>query len=321
VNPSLIPDKVYAGDFLSIKNILFGFDKYNLTDEAKPSLELVKNIMANYPELSIEVAGYTDSFGSTEYNKRLADKRAQEVINYFNSQGINKSRFFKKAFGETNFAAVNSNPDGTDNPEGRRYNRRVTFGIINPKTGVVLRQEAFTPQYLRPSYTIKYSIILLSTKEIRSPEYFKNLIQDEMLMIRTIKTDTANLYALGVFFTRQDAQKYLAYIKGSGLKNAYIVNQYDLENQTATATGQIPKEITRTRKVFTIQLKATRSRLSISTVFPGYEGVKEILADDGLYKYVYGEFPTITQAREQLVSVKKDFNDAFLREINVPLVK
>ncbi len=50
-------------------------------------------------------------------------------------------------------------------------------------------------------------------------------------MIRTIKTDTANLYALGVFFSKQDAQKYLAYIKDSGLKNAYIVNQYDLENQ------------------------------------------------------------------------------------------
>ncbi len=86
VNPSLTPDRVSAGDFLSIKNILFDFDKYNLTDEDKPSLDLVKNIMVNYPELSIEVAGYTDSFGSTEYNKRLADKRAQEVINYFTSQ-------------------------------------------------------------------------------------------------------------------------------------------------------------------------------------------------------------------------------------------
>ena len=317
VNPSLTPDKVYAGDFLSIKNILFDFDKYNLTDEAKPSLDLVKNIMANYPELSIEVAGFTDSFGSTDYNRRLADRRAQAVINYFTSNGIDKSRFVKKAFGKSNFAAVNSNPDGTDNPEGRKYNRRVTFGIINPKTGVVLRQEAFTPQYLRPSYSIKYSIVLLSTKEVLNPGYFKSLIQDEMLMIRTIKTDTANLYALGVFFSKQDAQKYLTYVRESGLKGAYIINQYDLENKTGPEAGQVMPGVASTHKVFTIQLKATKNRLNISSVFPGYQGIKEVLADDGFYKYVYGEFSTITQAREILISVKKDFDDAFIREINV----
>ncbi|MDP4222247.1 MAG: OmpA family protein [Bacteroidota bacterium] len=316
VNPSLTPDKVTAGDFLSIKNVLFDFDKYNLTDEAKPVLDVVKNIMINYPELSVEVAGYTDALGSTEYNRRLSDKRSQEVINYFTSLGIDKSRFVKKAFGKSNFAAVNTNPDGSDNPEGRKYNRRVTFGIINPKTGVVLRQEAATPPYLRPSYSIKYSIILLSTHKNLNPNYFKDLIQDEMLIVRTIKTDTANLYTLGVFFTKQDAMKYLEYVKEMGLKDAYLVNQYDLENKApqVTVTGQ--QSEVRAQKLFTIQLKATKSRVSISSVFPGYEGVKEVLAKDGLYKYIYGEFSSISKAREILVSVKKDFADAFIRELD-----
>ncbi len=53
--------------------------------------------------------------------------------------GIEGAKFVKKAFGKSNFVAVNTNPDGTDNPEGRKYNRRVTFGIVNPKTGVVLQ--------------------------------------------------------------------------------------------------------------------------------------------------------------------------------------
>jgi hypothetical protein len=48
VSPSLKPDKVSAGDFLSIKNILFGYDSIALTNDAKPSLELLKNIMTNY---------------------------------------------------------------------------------------------------------------------------------------------------------------------------------------------------------------------------------------------------------------------------------
>ncbi len=316
VNPSLTPDKVSAGDFLSIKNVLFDFDKYNLTDESRPVLDVVRNIMVSYPELSVEVAGYTDALGSTEYNRKLADKRAQEVINYFTSNGIDKSRFVKKAFGKSNFTAVNTNPDGSDNPEGRKYNRRVTFGIINPKTGVVLRQEAATPPYLRPSYSIKYSIILLRTNKTLNPNYFRDLIQDEMLVVRTIKTDTANLYALGVFFSKQDAMKYLTYVKEMGLKDAYIVNQYDLENQTPQVIGSGPQAAVRAQKLFTIQLKATKNRVSISTVFPGYEGVREVLAKDGFYKYLYGEFPSISKARDILLSVKKDFADAFIRELD-----
>ena len=108
----------------------------------------LKSIIINYPDLTIEVAGFTDAKGSTDYNRRLADKRAQAVIDYFTLSGIEGAKFVKKAFGESNFVAVNSNPDGTDNPEGRKYNRRVTFGIVNPKTGVVLRQESYTPRYL-----------------------------------------------------------------------------------------------------------------------------------------------------------------------------
>ena len=44
--------------------------------------------MINYPELTIEVAGYTDAHGSTRYNTKLADKRAQAVIDYFGPSGI-----------------------------------------------------------------------------------------------------------------------------------------------------------------------------------------------------------------------------------------
>ena len=106
-------------------------------------LNCLKNIIISYPDLTIEVAGFTDAKGSTEYNRRLADKRAQAVIDYFTTTGIEGTKFVKKAFGESNFVAVNTNPDGTDNPEGRKYNRRVTFGVVNPKTGVVLRQEAY----------------------------------------------------------------------------------------------------------------------------------------------------------------------------------
>jgi outer membrane protein OmpA-like peptidoglycan-associated protein len=322
VNPLLAPEKVSAGDFLSIKNILFDFDKYELTDEAKPTLELLKNIMINYPELIIEVAGYTDSKGSTDYNKKLANKRAQAVIEYFASTGIDMTKFVKKAFGKSNFTAINTNPDGTDNPEGRKYNRRVTFGIVNPKTGVVLRQEAYTPQHLRQPSSMKFSIVLQQTKNKLYPGYFSNLIKDEMLFVRTIMTDSLNLYVLGVFYNRPDAVNYLGYLRENGLKDAYIINQYDLDNASEKLHAVVSMENpVLTRKVYAIQLKATKSPIDISRIFPGYEGVKEIVNEDGFYKYVFGEYDSIAKAREVLADVKKDFEDAFIREINVQVNK
>jgi outer membrane protein OmpA-like peptidoglycan-associated protein/tetratricopeptide (TPR) repeat protein len=322
VNPMLAPEKVSAGDFLSIKNVLFDFDKSDLTAEARPTLELLKNIMINYPELVIEVAGFTDSKGSTDYNKKLANKRAQAVIDYFTTTGIDKTKFIKKVFGESNFAAINTNPDGTDNPEGRKYNRRVTFGIVNPKTGVVLRQEAYTPQHLRQPGSLKYSIVLQKTKDKLYSGYFSNLIKDEMLFVRTVTTDSLYLYALGVFYNRPDAVTYLGYLRENGLKDAYLINQYDLDNVSAQVSTEktVDKSIL-VKNVFTIQLKATKSPIDISKVFPAYEGVKEITDEDGFYKYIFGEYESIAGARTVLSDVKKDFEDAFIREISVPIQK
>ena len=51
-------------------------------------------------------------------------------------------------------------------------------------------------------------------------------------MIRSIKTDSALIYALGVFYNKPDALKYLEYVKRNGFTKAYIVNQYDLASES-----------------------------------------------------------------------------------------
>ncbi len=76
-----------------------------------------------------------------------------------------------------------------------------------------------------------------------------------------------------------------------------------------------------TRRVFTIQLKATKSPIDVNRIFPGYKGVQEIVADDGFYKYVYGEYNSVAKAREALAGIKENYEDAFIREMNVPLNK
>jgi len=130
----------------------------------------------------------------------------------------------KKAFGESNFAAVNTNRDGSDNPEGRKYNRRATFGIVDPQTGVIIRQDTYTPEHLRYPSAVKYNIILNKAAEAMPVGYINKLDLNGVLFIRTTETDGAMLYSIGVFYDKSDAAKYLDYVKSKGFTNAYIID-------------------------------------------------------------------------------------------------
>jgi hypothetical protein len=216
VNPTLIPEKVISGEFLLIKNVLFAFDSYELDGDAKANLETLKTILKSYPELTIEVAGYTDAIGSTDYNKKLADKRAQSIIDYISASGLTADRFIKKAFGESNFAAINTNRNGTDNAEGRKYNRRATFGVV------IIRHDTETPDHLLNPATVKYFIVLKKSAQKLSLAYFNNLDLSGKLNIRTTEDGSSTVYSIGIFYEKSDAEKYLDYVKTKGLTDAYI---------------------------------------------------------------------------------------------------
>ena len=77
--------------------ILFDFDKYNLTTEAKNNID---NILSTAkPNSSISVMAYTDSKGSVEYNKHLSIQRANEVRKYILSKGYKASEVYAKGKG------------------------------------------------------------------------------------------------------------------------------------------------------------------------------------------------------------------------------
>jgi hypothetical protein len=317
VNSALTPDKVVAGEFLAIKTILFDFDSYALNDEALSTLNTIKSALAAYPDLKIEVAGYTDSKGSSEYNKKLADKRAQAVIEYISESGT-QSRFIKKAYGKSNFATVNSNLDGSDNPEGRKYNRRVTFGIIDPQTGITLNQDTYTPEHLRYRSSMKFSIVLIKTREKLSSSYFNNLKINELKFIRTIEKDSLTFYILGTFYNKSDASEYLDFAREKGFKEAYIVNQYDL-NSTLSTPLDLDSKASQTdnKLVYTVQLKAAVKQIEMKE-FKGIYGIREIVCDDGYYRYIFGEFNTFKKAQDALAPfLKSGYPDAFVRDLNL----
>jgi len=118
-------------------NILFGFDRSDLSAEAKENLDKLVVVLNEYPDTDIELQGHTDSKGSESYNQTLSEIRAGSVSAYLGLKGIQTSRMNVKGFGET----LPKYENETD--EGRAQNRRVEFLITaNEKMIEEARQEA-----------------------------------------------------------------------------------------------------------------------------------------------------------------------------------
>ena len=85
-----------------IDKIYFNFDRHNIRPDAAAELDKLVNLMQNeYPELVIEIGSHTDSRGSAEYNRRLAEQRAQATYEYLTSQGVKPERIIThQGYGE-----------------------------------------------------------------------------------------------------------------------------------------------------------------------------------------------------------------------------
>jgi len=109
---------------------LFEFDRYALSDQAQQTLSvfgpLIKKRAAGH---SAVVNGYTDAIGSDAYNQTLSEERATTVRDWLGAHGDLSASTPIKGYGKLDPVAPNTNPDGSDNPQGRQKNRRVEVAI------------------------------------------------------------------------------------------------------------------------------------------------------------------------------------------------
>lgn len=83
-----------------LKNIQFEFNSFSLMPESFYDLQLVVEFLKKHPDLSVELAGHTDSAGDEDYNRELSSNRAKTAANYLVSQGIEKARITTIGYGE-----------------------------------------------------------------------------------------------------------------------------------------------------------------------------------------------------------------------------
>lgn len=313
LNLEMVPEKVSSGEYIVIKNILFDFDSFELGETAKMDLERLYSVMNRYPTLYIEVIGHTDSRGNPDYNFELSRKRSSAVINYLTEKGIDPARFINIAAGETGNIAMNTNPDGSDNPEGRQRNRNVSIRIPQSGDYNITVEPITVPDHLKPSDAKVYSILLTSSDHALDNSYFENLSQISSEGVTEHFLNSVYFYTLGTFYSMTQAEELLQSRFLSEYQNARVIDMKEELGQP----GLISSLGVSGSENFSIQIGAYRDA-SNTVRYHNRDDFQTMKCDDGIYRIFYGRFSNKEEAIEALPEIKASgFEDAFVVDLEV----
>jgi peptidoglycan-associated lipoprotein len=129
-----------AGEQTGLRNTVtavvhFDFDRSELRDDARSTLDAKIPVLMANPDLTIRVAGHTDERGSVEYNIALGQRRAAAAKRYLTERGVTANRVETVSFGEGR--PVNEGHDEDAWGQNRRDEFEITAGgsrLNRPRT-------------------------------------------------------------------------------------------------------------------------------------------------------------------------------------------
>jgi len=89
--------------------IFFGTDRYDLSGEARQTLDNQASWLQQYPNVNITIEGHADERGTREYNLALGERRANSVRNYLSALGVSPARLSIVSFGKERPAVPGAN--------------------------------------------------------------------------------------------------------------------------------------------------------------------------------------------------------------------
>jgi len=108
------------GLLVPVYKIYFDVGGAELTQENKTELQMIYDTLKENDQLGIQISGYASAEGDPEFNRKLSNKRAIEVVNFFNFKGVVRRRIIAKGYGATK--ADSKNPE---------ENRRVEVQLVD----------------------------------------------------------------------------------------------------------------------------------------------------------------------------------------------
>lgn len=86
---------------IDLPGIMYDFGKWNLRPESLVALEELVEILNDNPNITIEIGSHTDFRGSDQANTELSAKRAQSVVDFLVTYGVDQERLSSKGYGES----------------------------------------------------------------------------------------------------------------------------------------------------------------------------------------------------------------------------
>lgn len=121
VDPIEVQEKINL--ILKTNKISFKRMSTSPTKKSRKTISNIANILKEYKNIKIEVAGHTDAKGKKAFNMKISQERAKSVKKVLISLGIDEKRVSSKGYGE-------SKPLVKNNAGYSILNRRVEFNII-----------------------------------------------------------------------------------------------------------------------------------------------------------------------------------------------
>jgi len=125
---------------IELPNIFYDYAKWDLRPESMVSLDNLVETLEDNPNVTIELMSHTDSRGTPADNIELSQKRAQSVVDYLISKGIQPDRLKARGYGE-------SQPKVVDEKVKAQYDflqlgEILTEAFINQLPSVELQEKA-----------------------------------------------------------------------------------------------------------------------------------------------------------------------------------
>jgi peptidoglycan-associated lipoprotein len=139
----IVLERLEKNKIFVLNNIYFELDKSDIRTDAALELDKLVELLNDNPEIKIELSSHTDSIASNTYNIQLSQRRAESTVAYLIRKGIAADKLVAKGYGEDKPIARNTNPDGSDNPDGRQRNRRTEFKILEIGPIIAKPEEEF----------------------------------------------------------------------------------------------------------------------------------------------------------------------------------
>ena len=130
LNQVLQTQETARGLIVNMSDVLFATNQYTLKPDAQIKLAKVSGILLTYPNIKVQVEGYTDNTGSDGYNLTLSQHRATAVQAFLIAQGVSPENITSQGYGEADPVADNSTS------AGRSQNRRVEMVISGNSIGI-----------------------------------------------------------------------------------------------------------------------------------------------------------------------------------------